>query len=106
MSCDSAPVQLAWVNNTFGEQASQSPLVLSDFWPHGTVCRSYGVFNEERGMAIRSLFVIDTDGTILHSEESTQRGVLPDIEGALDLVAGLELNREHLTELQIRSKIG
>ena len=33
--------------------------VLSDFWPHGAVSRLYGTFNEERGCANRSTFVID-----------------------------------------------
>lgn len=73
----------------FGDSIAKSPLVLADFWPHGEVSRSYGVFSDERGMSIRSLFVIDTDGSIIHSEESTQRGVLPDIDGAVDLVASL-----------------
>ncbi len=36
------------------------------------------------------MFVIDTDRTVIHAEESTQRGVLPDIEGAVDLVAALD----------------
>ncbi len=84
------PVQLAWVTANFEQhEVSKAPLVLSDFWPHGEVSRSYGVFNEERGMSVRSLFVIDTDGIIIHSEESTQRGVLPDIEGAVDMIARL-----------------
>ena len=69
------PVQLAWV--------------ISDFWPHVEVSRKFGVFNEERGMSVRSLFVIDTDGTIIHAEESTQRGVLPDIEAAVGLISKL-----------------
>ena len=85
------PVQLAWVTANFEQhEVSKAPLVLSDFWPHGEVSRSYGVFNQERGMSIRSLFIIDTDRTIIHSEESTQRGVLPDIEAAVDLVAKLD----------------
>ena len=84
------PVQLAWVTANFEQhEVSRAPLVLSDFWPHGEVSRSYGVFNEERGMSVRSLFVIDTDGTVIHAEESTQRGVLPDIEGAVELIANL-----------------
>ena len=41
-------------------------------------------------MSIRSLFIIDTDRTIIQSEESTQRGVLPDIEAAVNLVADLD----------------
>ncbi len=84
------PVQLAWVTANFEQhEVSKAPLILSDFWPHGEVSRSYGVFNEERGMSVRSLFVVNTDSTIIHSEESTQRGVLPDIEGAVDLIARL-----------------
>ena len=84
------PVQLAWVTANFEEdQVMKAPQVLSDFWPHGEVSRRYGVFNEERGMSVRSMFVIDTDGTIILAEESTQRGVLPDIEGAVELIAGL-----------------
>ena len=91
ISCDSVPVQLAWVTANFDEdKVSKSPLVLSDFWPHGEVSRSYGVFNEERGMSIRSLFIIDTDGTIIHSEESTQRGVLPDFEAAVESIANID----------------
>ena len=85
------PVQLAWVTANFDEdQVIKAPLVLSDFWPHGEVSRKFGVFNEERGMSVRSLFVIDTNHTIIHSEESTQRGVLPDIEAAVDLVDDLD----------------
>jgi peroxiredoxin (alkyl hydroperoxide reductase subunit C) len=38
--------------------------VLSDFWPHGEVARLYGVFNEEKGCANRSTFVLDAQGTI------------------------------------------
>ncbi len=83
------PVQLAWVTANFEDHVSKSPLVLSDFWPHGEVSRRYGVFNEERGMSVRSMFVIDTDRTVIHAEESTQRGVLPDIEGAVELFANL-----------------
>ena len=84
-------MQLAWVAANFDDdQVAKAPLVLSDFWPHGEVSRSYGVFNKERGMSIRSLFVIDTDSTIIHSEESTQRGVLPDIEAAVKLIANLK----------------
>ena len=41
-------------------------------------------------MSVRSLFVIDTDRTIINAEESTQRGVLPDIEGAVELIAKLD----------------
>ena len=38
--------------------------ILSDFWPHGDVARAYGVFDEDRGVATRSSFVLDADGTV------------------------------------------
>lgn len=90
VSCDSVPIQAAWVKATLGGDAEiDSPLVLSDFWPHGAVCSDYGVFNDERGMPTRSLFVIDLDGAITHAEVITQRGVLPNIGAAIDRAAQL-----------------
>lgn len=38
--------------------------LLSDFWPHGSVARSYGVFDESRGCAGRGSFLIDPDGVL------------------------------------------
>ncbi len=80
---------MAWVKSTLGDDAPNSAQVLSDFWPHGAVSKAYGVLNEERGMSGRSLFVIDTDGTIIDSQEIAQRGVLPNIAAAVQLVANL-----------------
>jgi peroxiredoxin len=41
----------------------QFPL-LSDFWPHGEVARSYGVFNDTIGAAVRGSFLIGPDGRV------------------------------------------
>jgi peroxiredoxin len=38
--------------------------LLSDFWPHGEVAKSYGVFNETTGSAVRGTFLIDTAGVL------------------------------------------
>jgi len=38
--------------------------LLSDFWPHGAVASSYGVFDAELGVARRSSFVVDRTGVI------------------------------------------
>ena len=90
VSCDSAPIQNAWVRATLGDEGIETPLVLSDFWPHGEVCDRYGVFNAERGMPTRSLFVVDLDGTVAHAEVVTQRGTLPDIDSAIEVVSNLK----------------
>lgn len=42
--------------------------ILSDFWPHGEVAQSYGVFNDDKGYANRGTFVIDKNGIITFSE--------------------------------------
>ena len=38
--------------------------LLADFWPHGGTARRYGVFDEEKGLALRGTFVIDTEGVV------------------------------------------
>jgi alkyl hydroperoxide reductase subunit AhpC len=38
--------------------------LLSDFWPHGTAANAFGVFNEELGMSLRSVFVLDRAGVV------------------------------------------
>ena len=38
--------------------------LLADFWPHGAVAREYGVFDEDRGVALRGTFVIDKAGIV------------------------------------------
>ncbi|AZG43589.1 peroxiredoxin [Gordonia insulae] len=42
--------------------------ILSDFWPHGDVARSYGVFNDTSGYANRATFLVDRDGVIRFSD--------------------------------------
>jgi len=38
--------------------------LLSDFWPHGEVCRAYDVFDERTGSARRSSYLIDKQGLV------------------------------------------
>ncbi len=38
--------------------------LLADFNPKGAVAQAYGVYNDERGVAGRSSFVIDSEGVI------------------------------------------
>jgi peroxiredoxin len=38
--------------------------MLSDFWPHGSVAKLYGVFDENLGVAVRGTFVIDKSGVV------------------------------------------
>lgn len=58
-SCDSIYTIKAWAD-THGYRGT----LLSDFWPHGDVARSYGVFNPHEGLATRGTFLIDGDGIV------------------------------------------
>ncbi|MBG0812669.1 peroxiredoxin [Planomonospora sp. ID82291] len=59
VSSDSVFTLRAWADR----EGYGFPL-LSDFWPHGRVARAYGVFDEEKGAALRGTFVIDGDGVV------------------------------------------
>jgi peroxiredoxin len=59
VSVDSGYALRAWSD---AEQFGFS--LLSDFWPHGGVARSYGVFDEKLGIATRGTFIIDKDGVV------------------------------------------
>lgn len=48
----------------FADQEGLDYPLLSDFWPHGEVSRAYGVFAEDKGVAVRGTFVIDKEGTV------------------------------------------
>ena len=59
ISCDSVPSL-----KVFAAQEGLTHNLLSDYWPHGTVSRDYGVFLEDKGLATRGTFVIDKEGVI------------------------------------------
>ena len=62
--------------------------LLADFWPHGGAAKSLGIFNEDSGIIRRTLFIIDPEGTIRHSE--LHEGTLPEVQAALDRLAQLK----------------
>ena len=38
--------------------------LLSDFWPHGEVSKAYDVFDERKGVPMRSSYVVDREGIL------------------------------------------
>jgi peroxiredoxin len=48
----------------FAEKEGYKFSLLADFWPHGGVAKKFGVFNEDRGCAIRGTFIIDKSGIL------------------------------------------
>ena len=59
VSCDPVYALRAWAD----VDGLNFPL-LSDFWPHGAVADAYEVFDETKGAARRSSYVVDKDGML------------------------------------------
>jgi peroxiredoxin len=59
ISCDTVASLRA-----FADSQELTHSLLSDFWPHGAVSTSYGVFNVALGAADRGSFVIDRSGIV------------------------------------------
>jgi len=71
ISCD--PV---YSLRAMADREAISLTLVSDFWPHGAVARSYGCFDEQNGAPGRSSFLIDAAGMVrwnLHHGIGEQR---------------------------------
>jgi peroxiredoxin len=80
----------AWCHAAFAKDRKLRFPLLADFEPKGAVSRRYGAYDAERGVSLRALFVLDTDGVIRWSHLSPP-GVNPGAAGilaALDELAG------------------
>jgi peroxiredoxin len=65
LSCDPGPSQKQWA-----EEQGYPFSMVPDFWPHGEISRSFGIFNEDLGCAMRGSFLVGQDGTVIDSFES------------------------------------
>ena len=70
----------------FAEQENLEYPLLSDFWPHGSVSRAYGVFDEDKGCAVRGTFIIDKEGVV----RWTVVNALPDARDLTEYVKALD----------------
>ncbi|WP_055602356.1 peroxiredoxin [Streptomyces aureus] len=70
----------------FAEQEALEYPLLSDFWQHGEASRAYGVFDEEKGCAVRGTFIIDKEGVV----RWTVVNALPDARDLGEYVKALE----------------
>ncbi|WP_232662609.1 peroxiredoxin [Pseudonocardia sp. TRM90224] len=83
ISVDHAFTLKAWSE----AQGYEFPL-LADFWPHGKVAQDYGVFNADRGMAVRGTFLVDKAGVVRFAEVNAP-GEARDQDGWKKAVAAL-----------------
>lgn len=84
MSVDSFASQKAFAEANGGISFK----LLADFHPKGAVAKAYGIYNEERGVAGRSSFVIDREG-VIRDARTYPPGELPDPQELLEIAKGL-----------------
>jgi mycoredoxin-dependent peroxiredoxin len=72
-----------WSQRAFGEMLGVTYPLLADFHPKGEVAKKYGVYNEERGVAKRTAFIVGKDGRIRGIVES-EAPVARDIPALLE----------------------
>ncbi|HSR29237.1 MAG TPA: redoxin domain-containing protein [Anaerolineae bacterium] len=77
-----------WSHKAFSEQRNLGFPLLSDFEPKGAVAQAYGVYNSERGVNQRALFVVDSQGMIRWSHVSPAN-VNPGADGILRALESL-----------------
>lgn len=65
VSCDSEFVHLAWHSHEPGLKNVKYPMAAD---PTGELARLFGIYDEEKGQAMRGSFIIDPAGTLLASE--------------------------------------
>ncbi|MBI3375613.1 MAG: redoxin domain-containing protein [Betaproteobacteria bacterium] len=85
LSCDPVPSLKVWAQSLGG---IGHPL-LSDFYPHGKVCQSLGIFNADAGFPMRSVTLIDPQG-VVRAFHVYPAGVLPQPDEVLRELAGLQ----------------
>jgi len=61
--------------------------LLADFHPKGEVSRSFGAYNEDRGISFRVIVIIDKHGMIRWTE--TYQGTLPQSKELLEVLEGI-----------------
>jgi peroxiredoxin (alkyl hydroperoxide reductase subunit C) len=61
-------VDSGYSHKIFSEREGYEFPLLADFWPHGAVAQSYGVFNEVAGIADRGTFLVDREGIVRFAE--------------------------------------
>lgn len=59
LSCDSM-----FTLRTFADTEGFTFDLVTDHWPHGAIASRYGVFDPERGCAVRGSFVLDAAGVV------------------------------------------
>jgi peroxiredoxin len=78
---DSVPSNKAWAQS----MDIKNTRLLSDFWPHGEVAKSYGIFRDKDGFSERANIIIDEEQKVIFAKVYPT-SQLPDFEEILQLL--------------------
>jgi len=78
---DSVPSNKAWAQSMDIKNAR----LLSDFWPHGEVARSYGIFRDNDGFSERANILVDEEQKVVFAQVYPT-SQLPEIEPIIDML--------------------
>ena len=84
LSVDSVPSKAAWAATLGVERLS----MLADFWPHGGVAATLGLFREREGFSERANILLDEKGRVLWAKVY-DLGQLPNLNELFDLLKTL-----------------
>lgn len=84
ISIDSVPTKKAWAE----QLGIKRVRLLSDFWPHGGIAMSYGLFREKDGFSQRANVIVDENGKVIFSKVY-ELGELPDIQEVIEVLKAL-----------------
>jgi peroxiredoxin len=86
-------VDNTWCHIAYAQARRLRLPLLSDFEPKGDVARRYGAYDHDQGTAMRALFVLDRDHTIVWSYASPV-GINPGADGILEALEALDVRAE------------
>lgn len=81
VSVDTVPSKKAWAKSL----DIKNTRLLSDFWPHGKVADSYGIFRANDGISERANIIVDEKGKIIFFKVY-KLAQLPDIQEIIDFL--------------------
>jgi peroxiredoxin len=84
VSCDTVPSKKAWAKSL----GIESTRLLSDFWPHGRVAETYGIFRTKYGTSERANIIIDENQKVAFVKVYPV-GQLPDIKEIIEALKKL-----------------
>ncbi len=78
----------AWCQKAFADDRNLGFPLLADFQPKGAVAKAYGVYDAERGVSRRALFVINARG-VIHWSYVSPSDVNPGADGILNALESI-----------------